>query len=371
MWPQYPFDAPKGLTIMIDIRSMPKVELHLHLDGTLTPATVLTLAERHHAADLLPGTSEDTIRKWFVFRDFPHFVEVKRVLKRLLRTADDFALVVYEAGRTLSAQHVRYAEITLTPYSLIDTLDYGLTIEMLLDGLEQGRQQARRAFGIELRWVFDIPRNRAFADYRTGGSYVPGAAERTLEYALLGKPQGVIGLGLGGNEVNAPPEPFAPVFAEAKRQGLRSLPHAGESEGPASIWGAVNALQADRIGHGVRAAQDKELLALLAERQIPLEVNVTSNVCLRFFERTEDHPLRALDDAGLLLTVNTDDPEMVGTSLTREYQQLVDVFGYGAADVIRFARNGFLACFAEPDLKNRLLAAFDEWAATAANKDAS
>jgi aminodeoxyfutalosine deaminase len=354
---------------MLPIPTMPKAELHLHLDGTLTPQTVLTLAQRHQATDLLPGTSEQDITDWFVFRDFTHFVGIKRTLKQLLRTADDFALVVYEAGRNLHRQHVRYAEITLTPYSLIDTLDYGLTIAMLLDGLERGRQQARTEFGIELRWVFDIPRNRAFADYRTGGDYVPGAAERTLEYALLGVSRGVIGLGLGGNEVNALPEPFAPVFAEAKRHGLKSLPHAGESEGPASIWGAIEFLQADRIGHGVRAVEDPRLLAVLAERQLPLEINVTSNISLGFYERLQDHPLRTLDRAGLLLTINTDDPEMVGTTLTREYQQLIDVFGYDTADVIRLARNAFVASFAEPDLKARLLDEFDHWVG-AALKDA-
>ena len=135
-----------------------------------------------------------------------------------------------------------------------------------------------------MQWVFDIPRNRAFSDYRLGGDYVPGAAERTLEYALLGRDYGVIGLGLGGNEVNAPPEAFAHVFVEAKRQGLKSLPHAGESEGPASVWGAIDALQSDRIGHGVRAVEDGRLLHELAERQIPLEVNMTSNVYLGFFK---------------------------------------------------------------------------------------
>ncbi|MDX2139549.1 MAG: adenosine deaminase [Chloroflexota bacterium] len=347
---------------MIDIQAMPKAELHLHLDGTLKLQTVLNLAQRHHATDLLPGTDEQNLAAWFVFRDFSHFVQIKRTLKQLLRTADDYALVVYEAGRNLHAQNVRYAEITLTPYSLIDTLDYGLTIAMLLEGLERGRQQARTEFGIELRWVFDIPRNRAFADYRTGGDYVPGAAERTLEYALQGKPYGVIGLGLGGNEVNAPPQPFAPVFAEAKLHGLKSLPHAGESEGPASIWGVIEALQADRIGHGVRAVEDPRLLAVLAERQIPLEINVTSNISLGFYPRLQDHPLPALDRAGVFLSINTDDPEMVGTTLTREYEQLITVFGYSEADVLRVARNGFVASFAEPELKARLLAEFDQWA---------
>lgn len=342
--------------------TMPKAELHLHLDGALPPRTVLQLAERHGLLDLLPGDTEEAITSWFVFRDFYHFVEVKRAIKKLLRSADDFALAVYAAGQELHGQRVRYAELTVTPYSLIDALDQGLTIDALLQGLEAGRQRARAEFGLELRWVFDIPRNRAFADYRSGGDYVPGAAERTLEYALLGRHYGVIGLGLGGNEVNAPPEPFAHVFAEAKRQGLKSLPHAGESEGAASVWGAIRELQADRVGHGVRAIEDERLVQALADRQIPLEISMTSNVYLKFYPRIEDHPLPALDQAGVLVTLNSDDPQLVGTTLSKEYQLLVDVFGYSTTDVLRLARNAFNACFAEPALKARLLAEFDDWA---------
>lgn len=341
---------------------MPKAELHLHLDGALPAWTVLQLAKRHNLLDLLPGDTEDAITNWFVFQDFYHFVEVKRAIKKLLRTAGDFALAVYAAGQQLHAQSVRYAEITVTPYSLIDALDVGLTIEALLQGLETGRQRVRAEFGTELRWVFDIPRNRAFADYRQGGDYVPGAAERTLDYALRGMEYGVIGLGLGGSEVNAPPEPFAHVFAEAKQQGLKSLPHAGESEGPASVWGALRELQADRIGHGIRAIEDERLLSELAARQVPLEINMTSNVYLNFYPRIEEHPLPALDRAGVLVTVNSDDPKLVGTTLSREYRLLVDVFGYTMADVIRIARNTIVASYADPELKRRLLEEFDMWA---------
>ncbi|MEQ8672444.1 MAG: adenosine deaminase [Aggregatilineales bacterium] len=344
------------------IETMPKVELHLHLDGAITPQTVLQMAERHDLLDLLPGKTEQAITDWFVFKDFYHFLEVKRTIKKLLRTADDFALAVVAVGQQLATQNVRYSEITVTPYSLIDALDQGLTIDALLQGMQTGRERVLTEFGIELRWVFDIPRNRAFADYRNGGDYVAGAAEKTLEYALQGKDYGVIALGLGGNEVNAPPEPFAHVFTEAKRNGLKSLPHAGESEGAASVWGAIDALGADRVGHGIRAVEDKRLLQTLAERQIPLEVNMTCNVYLKFYPHIEAHPLPILDQAGVLITVNTDDPILIGTTLNQEYQLLIDVFDYKAADVIRIARNAFSVCYAEPDLKSRLLAEFDHWA---------
>jgi adenosine deaminase len=174
---------------------------------------------------------------------------------------------------------------------------------------------------------------------------------------------GVIGLGLGGSEVNAPPEPFAHAFVEAKRQGLKSLPHAGESGGPASVRGALRDLQVDRIGHGVRAVEDEKLTRGLADRQIPLEIGMTSNVYLGFYRNIEEHPLPTLDRAGVLVTVNTDDPQLVGTTLSKEYQLLVDVFGYSMTDVIRIARNAIVACFAEPILKARLLQELDTWAA--------
>ncbi|MEP7287978.1 MAG: adenosine deaminase [Chloroflexota bacterium] len=342
---------------------MPKVELHLHLEGALPPRTVLQLATRNGLLDLLPGATEEAIARWYVFRDFYHFMEIVRTIKMLLRTPEDFALAVYAAGQELAAQRVRYAEITVTPYTYIGFLNQGVTLDTILQGLEAGRQQVLAKFGIELRWIFDIPRNRAFADYHNGGDYVVGAAERTLEFALSGKDYGVIGLGLGGNEVNAPPQPFAHVFAEAKRYGLMSVPHAGESAGASSVWGAIDDLQADRVGHGVHAIEDSQLVRELAERQIPLEVNLTSNIYLNFYSRLEEHPLPLLDRAGVLLTVNTDDPTLIGTTLSREYQLLVDAFGYSRADVLRIARNAFIVCGADPATKTRLLMEFDEWAA--------
>lgn len=341
---------------------MPKAELHLHLEGAIPPRTVLQLAGQNNLLDLLPGATEVEIARWFAFTDFYHFMDVVRTIKNLLRTPEDFALAVYASGQELAKQNVRYAEITVTPYTYIGFLQQGVTIEMVLQGLEAGRQQVFADFGIELRWIFDIPRNRAFSDYRNGGDYVPGAAERTLEFALSGKDVGVIGLGLGGSEVNAPPAPFAPVFAEAKRYGLMSIPHAGESEGAASVWGAINDLGADRVGHGVRAIEDSALLEALATRKIPLEISLTSNIYLKFFARMEDHPLPLLDKAGVLLTINTDDPTLIGTTLTKEYQLLVDAYGYAPADVMRFARNAFVTSAADAETKSRLLLEFDSWA---------
>jgi aminodeoxyfutalosine deaminase len=209
-----------------------------------------------------------------------------------------------------------------------------------------------------MRWVFDVPRNLSFG--REDGRYNPIPAERTLAYAVDGRSHGVVGFGLGGYEVGAPPEPFAHAFREAKQAGLLSVPHAGETEGAASVWGAVRDLQADRIGHGVRASEDPQLLTLLQEQQIPLEINPTSNECLHVYSLTE-HPFRQLDEMGLLVTVNSDDPPLFNTTLCQEYEVLVQSFGYETADLIRIARNAYTVAGVETAVKTRLLTEFDDW----------
>ncbi len=343
------------------IRRMPKAELHLHLEGAIQPRTLRALAERHNALERLPAT-EGGLQDWFRFTDFRHFIDIYMTISDLLREPDDFALAVAGLGDELAVHNVRYAEVTFTPYTHTHLQDKGLTIRDLLAGLSAGRAQVRAKHGIELRWTFDIPRNAAFPAH-AARAYVAKPADATLEYALLGKPHGVVGFGLGGLEVGAPPEPFAHVFDAAKQAGLFALPHAGETTGPASIWGAIRALGAQRIGHGVRAIEDPHLLAHLCDARIPLEVNITSNICLHVYQRTGHHPFPHLDRMGLVVTVNTDDPALFNTDLSREFGILADEFGYTQADIARVARNAFAASACEPELRARLLAEFDTWVA--------
>ncbi len=340
------------------IQAMPKAEVHIHLEGAIQPATVLTLARQHNLLHRLPGDDIDTLRRWFAFTGFPHFVEIYVTIQDLIRTAEDFALIVYENGADMAAQNIRYRELTVTTYTHTHHQDKGLTIDAILQGLNDGRDRAKRDFGVEMRWVFDVPRHLGFA---ADGRYLPACADVALEHAILGMDAGVVGFGLGGNEVGAPPEPFAPAFARAKAAGLLSVPHGGETMGAGSVWGCLNELQADRIGHGVRAIEDAELLALLKERQIPLEVNLTSNRCLHIFPSLADHPFRQLDDMGLLLTVNSDDPPLFNTNLVQEYELLVGEFGYAQAELVRLARNAFAVAGVETAVKQQLLAEFDAW----------
>lgn len=341
------------------VRAMPKAEIHVHLEGAIQPETVLELAQKHNRVDRLPGRDVESLRRWFAFTDFPHFVQIYITISDLLRDGDDFATIVYAAGADMAAQGIRYRELTFTPFTHTHLLDKGLDFATILEGLEEGRRRARSDFGVEMRWVFDIPRNASFR----GGDYSELPASVTLDYAIAGMEHGVVGFGLGGYEVGAPPEPFAPHFARAKAAGLASLPHAGETVGPASVWGALNALGADRIGHGVRAMEDPALLLHLCEAQTPLEVNPTSNICLHVYRRGAEHPFAHLDRMGLNVTVNSDDPPLFNTDLVQEYLFLANEYGYDRTHLARIARRAFAATCAEAGLKSQLLAEFDAWAA--------
>jgi adenosine deaminase len=346
------------------IVAMPKAEIHIHLEGSIQPQTLLALAQRHGRMDLLPGDNLEALNRWFTFTDFRHFIQVYLAISTLLQEPEDFAAVVHACGQDMAEQNIRYREITFTPFSHTHLLRKSLTIADLLEGLEAGRQQAQADFGVEMRWVFDIPRNASFAGAYTMNSsahYDPTPAQITLEYALAGREQGVVGFGLGGFEVDAPPQPFAHAFAAAKEAGLLSVPHAGETLGPESVWGAVEELQADRIGHGVRAIEDPALLLLLKERRIPLEINLTSNICLHVFRRLAEHPVAHLDRMGLLVTVNSDDPPLFNTTLINEYVLLVRRFGYDRVGLARLARNAFDSAGAPSAIKVGLLQEFDTW----------
>jgi aminodeoxyfutalosine deaminase len=293
----------------------PKAELHLHFQGAIRPATLLDLARRHGVA--LPVDDLPALREWFRFRDFAHFVEVYALLRGCLVEAADYELVTYELGTELAEQGVRYAEVTFTPGPEV----YRGPRETFFDGLTTGRERVRRELGVELRWIFDIPRRTV-----TLHPDIP-LADFITDCAINGRQDGVIALGLAGTELGYPPEPFEPWFDRARAAGLHSVPHAGETAGPASIWGALRALGAERLGHGVRAVEDPSLLAYVVEHHIPLEVCPTSNIALGVYPSLREHPLPKLVDAGAVVTINTDTPAIFGITLTAEAELLRSAFG--------------------------------------------
>ncbi|MDI2027708.1 adenosine deaminase [Saccharopolyspora sp. TS4A08] len=332
------------------IDSLPKVELHVHLEGSMQPATLLALARKHGIADL-PGTLEE-VRAWYGFRDFAHFIDVYRNAVRVLCDEDDFALLAAETLRSLAAQNVRYAEMN---FSLSNHLKRGIPAELVFAGLERGRLQVEAVHDIAVRWIPDF-----------SGDFGVEAGAETLEAALRHGPGSVLGFSVGGIEVDR--APFARIFARARDAGLRSFPHAGETGGPDSVWTALRDLGADRIGHGIASVRDPELLAHLREHRIPLDVSPTSNLCTRVVAGLDEHPLPRMLDAGLLVTLNSDDPPMFGTDLTGEYHAARRM-GLDDAALACLARNAVEASFAEPELKTRLLAEID--AALAVDSQAS
>jgi len=323
-------------------RQMPKVELHVHLEGAIRPATLLQLA-RHNAVNL-PAQDVEGLRDFYRFRDFAHFVEVYVTITRCLHKPDDYRLIAYEFGADCARQNIRYAEVTFT---IATNIKYtGLPWQAIVEGLNEGRAQARAEFGLDWGWVFDISRNN------------PGTQDRVVEIALAARDEGVVALGLGGTEVDFPPQLFERSFERARQAGLPSVPHAGEIAGPESIWAALQLLHADRLGHGVHSVEDLALVEHLRERQVALEVCPTSNICLGVYPDYAAHPLRRLWDAGLLVTVNSDDPPMFNADLNHEYQVLVDHFGFSADELERVSLNGLCASFLPPAEKARLEAEF-------------
>jgi aminodeoxyfutalosine deaminase len=333
------------------IAGLPKAELHVHHVGSASPAIVSELAMRHPGK--VPVDPEE-LRGFFEFRDFAHFVEVYLAVVALLRTDEDIRYLTYEVARELAkGQHVRYAELTCTPYTSVlpEDPDNGIPIEAYTEAIEDARIAAERDFGIVLRWIYDIP----------GESGMP-AADATLSFATNQRVDALVGFGLGGPEIGVARAQFKPHFDAARRVGLHSVPHAGETTGPETIWDALRILGAERIGHGTSAARDEKLLEYLAKHAIPLEVCPSSNVATRAVASLDEHPIAIFRDAGVTITVNSDDPSMFGTSLNDEYRiaaRLLDLDTGGIADL---ARTAVRASFAPEDLKVSLLAEIDEYA---------
>jgi adenosine deaminase len=330
------------------LRAAPKAELHLHLQGAVRPATLMELARRHEVA--LPLSSVEEFSSWFRFRDFPHFAEVNAVLRACLVEPADLELVVHELGAELAAQNVRYAEVSFTPGPEVWS---GRHRHDFLLGLTRGRALALRDSGTEINFVFDIPR-------RTVRRYpeLP-LIDFATQAAIDGKNDGVVALGLAGTELGNPPEPFAAWFEQALAAGLHSAPHAGETDGPASVWGALRALGAERLGHGVRSTEDPSLVAYLVEHGIPLEVCPTSNLRLGVYASLDDHPLPFLHTAGVLVTINTDTPAMFGTTMGDELSLLHNQFGLDLASIDTILLNAPRASFLPADRKAALVRTFE------------
>ncbi len=329
------------------INAMPKVELHVHLEGSIRPGTLLTLAQRHQVA--LPADTVEGLRDWYNFTDFPHFIEIYMAMSDCLRTPDDIELIAREFLAGQAAQNIRYSEVTYTAFT--HHHHHQISFSDQLAALNRARRWAEAEFGVSMNLVIDIPR-----------IITAGEGLLIADWAISGMGDGVAAFGLGGPEVGHPPEKFKAAFDRIRAAGLPSVPHAGETVGPESIWGALRVLGADRIGHGVRCLEDPALVDELRSAQIPLEVCPTSNVCLKVTPSLADHPLPHLLAEGLYVTINSDDPPMFNTTLTNEYLAVANTFQFEIETIEQLALNAvrasLLATSARSEMESTFLAEF-------------
>jgi aminodeoxyfutalosine deaminase len=330
------------------IAGLPKAELHVHHVGSASPHIVAQLAERH------PGkvpSNPDDLAQFFQFDDFANFITIYLSVVDLIKTGEDVRLLTYEVGAHMAIQNIRYAELTVTPYLSVSDQ---LPAEAFLEAIEDARVATARDHGVELRWIFDIP-----ADFG-----IP-AAEMTASIACDHDVPGLVGFGVGGAERGFPRPMFARYVDRARASGLHSVPHAGETTGPQTIWDAIRVLGAERIEHGISAVHDQTLLDHLVDHGITLDVCPTSNVALKVVPDLDSHPIRELVAAGVRVSVNTDDPPMFATNLNAEYAiaaRLLDLDQRGVADL---ARSAVESSFRDDAGKRQLLAEIDAYAAAA------
>jgi adenosine deaminase len=332
------------------ISRLPKAELHVHHIGSASPQTVAELAARYNGQTPVPA-DPDRLADYFTFTDFAHFVEVYLSVVDLIRDPQDVWALTYQVGRDLAAQHVRYAEVTVSPYS---STSRGIPAEAFCDAIEDARKRVFTDYHVSLAWCFDIP----------GESGIP-AADVTLDIALRCQPDGLVSFGLGGPEIGVPRPQFAAHFERARAAGLHLAPHAGESTGPQTMWDAINVLGAERIGHGIAAAQDPSLMAYLRDHGIALEICPTSNVCTRSVASLDDHPLPLLAAAGVPFSINSDDPPMFSTTINREYAVAASILGLDNHGIAGLSRTAVVQSFLDESAKQALLHEIDSYEANA------
>jgi aminodeoxyfutalosine deaminase len=280
----------------------PKIELHVHLEGTVRPATLLEIARRNDYT--LPAETEEELAAIYDFRDFRHFIEIWVLTTNALRTEADFQQVVTDYAAEAASHGAVYVEGIFSP---AERVRRGVGWDEIFNGYCDGAEKARELHGVEVRLTPDIIRGYPLED-----------AAETVRYAAKYRDRGVVGVGLGGLEAEYPPEPYEPAFDLVHELGLASVPHAGEVAGAPSVRGALEKLGAVRLRHGIRAAEDPGLVQEIADRRVVLDVCPISNVRTRAVRSLDEHPVPELVAAGALCSISTDDPAMFGTDLSRD-----------------------------------------------------
>ncbi len=322
------------------IRSLPKAELHLHLEGSIGPDELAALITLHGGGPI----DRERLARLYKHENFVAFLEAFRRVTHWLRTPEDYELIAYNLIQKLAKEKVLHAEVYV---SVGVVMYFERDFDAIFEGLERGRQRGERDFGLSLYWIFDAVRHFGIE-----------AAERVFNKAIELRDRNVVAIGIGGDEARGPAEWFRDLYARARDNGLRLTAHAGESVGPESIRAAVHLLGAERVGHGLTAVQDRELMAELAKSRVPIEICLISNLRTQCCANPAQHPLKTYYDAGMMVMLNTDDPAMFETSLCREYQVAQDTFGFTDEQLRELAMNSFRASFLPEDRKRQYLAGF-------------
>jgi aminodeoxyfutalosine deaminase len=337
------------------IQSLPKAELHLHLEGSVDPATLAELSRRYNtplptennrydvagSGDVL---TEYDVRRLYSYKDFNGFLMAFKSVTERLRSPEDYELVTYRLMQKLRQQNVVHAEV----YVSVGVIRWrGQPVEPIFEGMERGRERGQRDFGVSLLWIFDAVRH-----------FGPQAASEVFDLAARLRDRNVVGIGIGGDEARGPAEGFRDLYKKAADNGLRLTAHAGETTGPESVWGAIN-IGAERIGHGLSAANDPELMVVMAQNQVPLDVCITSNMRTGACKELQEHPVRKFFDEGLMITLSTDDPAMFQTSLNKEFEIAQQEFSFTEDHLRELARNSIEASFLPVEKKLRFMQQID------------
>ncbi len=318
---------------------VPKVELHLHLEGAIPHDALWELVQKYGGEPSIPDLQ--ALREKFQYRDFPHFIETWVWKNKFLRQYDDFTFFAEAVARDLANQNILYAEAIFAPS---DFTRHGLETQRLAKAIRLGLSKVQET---EVALIVDLVRDRGIEN-----------AAKNLAEANEVRDLGIVGVTIGGSEQDYPPEPFSIIYERARQLGFHTSAHAGEAAGPESVWGAIRSLKVERIGHGTRAIEDRSLVDYIMEHQIPIEICLISNVKTRVVESAGKHPVRHYFEKGIPISINTDDPKMFGNSLSEEYQVLETTLGFSREDIRKVILQGIEMSWLSEARKRKLVHKF-------------
>ena len=320
---------------------LPKVELHLHLEGAIPHPTLWELVQKYGGDASVPTI--ESLERRFKYSDFAHFLETWRWKNLFLREYADFALIGEAVAHDLVLQNIRYAEVFFSP---ADFKRHGLQTQKIAQAIRAGLS---RVPAIEIALIADFGRDNG-----------PETSLRVLAEVNEVRDLGVVGVGIGGPEKEFPPELFEPVFVKARQLGFHTSAHAGEAAGAASVWGALKCLQVERIGHGTRAEEDPALIDYLVEHRIPLEMCPISNLRTGVIPSIGEHPARRFFERGIVVTINSDDPKMFGNCLADEYRLIEENLGFSRVEICQLISNAIQSAWLPEKRKHALAESFHQ-----------